>query len=153
ISNTAEFWLALKKIIPSILAFLLSFAVIFITWVNHHACLKLVTKSSHAFIYANGFLLLTVVLIPFPTALLGEYLLTNYSSPAVILYDIVLTLQALAWILLTGAALKGILTGSTQSTPAMRTNNRSGYGAFVVYSVCAIAAYWFPHTIAAVTAI
>jgi len=72
INNTAEFWTALKNILPSIFAFLLSFIVIFITWVNHHASLKLVARTSPSFIYANGLLLLTVVFIPFPTALLGE---------------------------------------------------------------------------------
>src|SRR5579871_7071693 len=76
INNTTEFWIALKEICPSIFAFLLSFIVIFVTWVNHHSCLKLVSKSSHAFTYANGLLLLTIVLVPFPTALLGVYLPT-----------------------------------------------------------------------------
>jgi uncharacterized membrane protein len=71
IDTTNDVWLALKHIVPSIFSFLLSFAVILITWVNHHAALKLVNKSSPPFIYANGLLLLSVVFIPFPTALLG----------------------------------------------------------------------------------
>jgi uncharacterized membrane protein len=153
ISSNTELWLALKKIIPSIFAFLLSFIVIFITWVNHHASLKLVNKSSPSFIYANGLLLLTVVLMPFPTALLGEYLLTDYSSPAIILYNAVTTFQALAWVLLTGAALRHKLTKSDQSTRAMRRNNRAGYAAIVVYLIGTIAAYWLPHTIVALTAV
>ena len=40
INNTAEFWLALKHIAPSIVAFILSFIGILITWVNHRAWLK-----------------------------------------------------------------------------------------------------------------
>ena len=71
INTTADFWLALKHIIPSIFAFILSFIIILITWVNHHNSLKLVNKSSSAFIYANGFMLLTVVFIPFPSSLIG----------------------------------------------------------------------------------
>lgn len=90
INNTADFWLALKHITPSLFAFLLSFVIIFITWVNHHNGLKLVNKSSASFMYANGFLLLTVVFIPFPTSLLGEYLFTDHSAPAVILYNSVM---------------------------------------------------------------
>ena len=69
INSTGTFWLALKYILPSVLAFLLSFIIIFITWVNHHGSLKLLNKSSSSFIFANGFMLLTVVFIPFPTAL------------------------------------------------------------------------------------
>jgi uncharacterized membrane protein len=54
IKTTNDLWISLKHLLPSIFAFLLSFAIIFITWVNHHAALKLVNKSSSAFIYANG---------------------------------------------------------------------------------------------------
>lgn len=38
------------------------FAIIFITWVNHTAILKLVDKTSSAFVYANGFVLLISVI-------------------------------------------------------------------------------------------
>src|SRR5262245_36259840 len=72
IHSSHDFWTLLKHLGPNIFAFLLSFTVIFITWVNHHAILKLVHKSSPHFIYANGLLLLTVVIVPFPTSLLGE---------------------------------------------------------------------------------
>jgi len=54
--------------------------------IRHHVGLKLVHKSSASFIYANGLLLLTVVAIPFPTALLGEFLVTESAAPAVALY-------------------------------------------------------------------
>src|SRR5258706_3149949 len=64
ITSTAEFWLALTHIAPAIFAFVLSFIVILITWVNHHNAVKLVNKSCGSFIYANGFLLLTVVFMP-----------------------------------------------------------------------------------------
>ena len=82
INNTADFWLAIKHITPSIFAFVLSFIIILITWVNHHNSFTLINKSAPSFIYANGFLLLTVVFIPFPTSLLGEHILTDHASPA-----------------------------------------------------------------------
>lgn len=46
LGNTRELWLALKHLGPSIFAFVLSFAVIFITWVNHHRFFRLVNRSS-----------------------------------------------------------------------------------------------------------
>ncbi len=61
IGTARELWLALRHLGPSVFAFVLSFAIIFITWVNHHGFLRLVNKSSALFVYANGFLLLTVV--------------------------------------------------------------------------------------------
>jgi TMEM175 potassium channel family protein len=45
IGTTREMWLALRHLTPSILAFVVSFAIILITWVNHHAAFKLVNKS------------------------------------------------------------------------------------------------------------
>src|SRR6516164_2139162 len=69
IRSTLELWFALKPLRPSLFAFVLSFAIILITWVNHHRFLRVVNKSSGSFVYANSFLLMTVVLMPFPAAL------------------------------------------------------------------------------------
>ena len=151
IDSVAEFWRALGEIAPSIFAFLLSFTIIFITWANHHACFKLIDKTCSSFIYANALMLLTVVFMPFPTALLGEYILTDFSSPAVVLYNSVFALQAIAWILLTGAALRNRLTRDEASTVAMRMNHRNGYFAFAIYSMLAIAAIWLPQIVAVAT--
>jgi uncharacterized membrane protein len=153
INDTAEFWNALKHIAPSIFSFVLSFAVILITWVNHHNGLKLVHKSSSSFIYANGFLLLTVVFTPFPTALLGEYLFTDHAAPAVVLYDFVLALQSIGWILIGGTALKNQLGKSEYAMREIQKNRKYGYFAFVLYTLCTILAFWFPLAIAAFTAL
>src|SRR5947207_11469063 len=81
IGTTRELWLALRHLGPSVFAFVLSFVIILISWVNHHRFFRLLNKSSAPFVYANGFLLLTIVFMPFPTALLGEYLLTDHAAP------------------------------------------------------------------------
>jgi uncharacterized membrane protein len=149
IPTTSALWLSLVRLLPSLFAFLLSFCIIFITWANHHATLKLVRRTSSQFIYANGFLLLTVVLIPFTAALLGDYLLTNHASPAVVLYTAVDALQALAWIFLTRAALgPHPLADLEASRPAIRTAGRNGLLALAVYGVCTILAFWFPLPVA-----
>ena len=153
IRTTRELWLALGHLGPSIFAFVLSFAIILITWVNHHGMFKLVNKSSASFIYANGFLLLTVVFMPFPTALVGEYLLTDHAGPAVVIYNSVTVVQSAAWILVSGAALRGQLTRDDRSTSLMRDNHRNGYVAVVVYSLLALIAVWFPLAIAIVTTV
>ena len=96
---------------------MLSFAIILITWVNHHRFFRLVNKSSGPFVYANGFLLLTVVFMPFPTGLVGEYLLTDPVAPAVVIYNSVTAVQAVGWILVTGAALRSGLAKDAHSIP------------------------------------
>ena len=151
IGTTRELWLALRHLGPSIFAFVLSFAIILITWVNHHALFTLVNKSSAAFIYSNGFLLLTVVIMPFPTALVGEYLLTDHAAPAVVVYNSVTAVQSVAWILVSEAALRSHLIRDDRSASLMGDNRRNGYIAFVVYSLLALIAVWFPLAIAIVT--
>ena len=151
ITTTADFWLALKHITPSIFSFLLSFSIILITWVNHHEAMKHISKSAPSFIYANGFLLLTVVFLPFPTALMGEHILTDHAAPAVILYNSVLALQSLSWVFIISAALKNNLAKNERSIPIATLNRKFGYFAFVLYSLFAIIAIWFPLAIALVT--
>ena len=59
---------------PSYLAFLLSFFAILIMWINHHGLFSLVRRVNPGFLYANGFLLLLISFVPFPTSVLAEYL-------------------------------------------------------------------------------
>ena len=153
INSTAEFWQELKHIIPSVFAFLLSFIIVLITWVNHHNSLKMLNRSSASFIYANGLLLLTVVFIPFPTSLIGEHILTNHAAPAVILYDSALAIQAVSWILFTTAALKDQLAKNEKLRSSIRDNRKFGYFAFVLYTLFAIIAIWVPFAIAIITTI
>lgn len=144
IHTTADLWLALLHIAPSIFAFVLSFTIVLITWVNHHGSLKLVNGSSAAFIFANGLLLLSIVFIPFPTALLGEYLLTDHSSPAVVLYVSTMAFQAFTWVVLAGAILKDHLVRDEESSLFIRERQKYAYFGLAIYSLCAIIAFRFP---------
>jgi uncharacterized membrane protein len=69
-----DLWHALLEQWPSYLAYLVSFAVIGIIWVNHHGILALVARVDRPLLYLNLLLLLTVAGIPFPTALVAEHL-------------------------------------------------------------------------------
>ncbi len=151
IRNTTDFWLAIQEILPSIFAFILSFIIIFITWVNHHNILKLVNNTSPAFIYANGFLLLTVVFIPFPTSMLGEFILTDHASPAVLLYCAMIAVQSMAWIIISHSVLKNELAKSEKAIMLMQENKRNGLITLIVYSTLSIVSAWFPLTVAMLT--
>ncbi|HEY3115575.1 MAG TPA: TMEM175 family protein [Chloroflexota bacterium] len=152
ITSTAEFWHALWRIAPSVFAFVLSFGVILITWVNHHAVLRLVNNTSVGFIYSNGFLLLAVVAIPFPTGLLGEFLWTGHARPAVVLYNATLAVVALGWIPVAGTALRDHLTFDDVTTQNMGDGARNGYRALGLYALLAVAAVWLPIPAAIATA-
>lgn len=149
ISTTNDLWLALQHLLPSIFSFLMSFTIVFIAWVNHHGVLKLVHKSSPAFIYANGFLLLTIVVLPFPTALLSEYLFTDHAAPAVVVYAAINGLQAIGWILLSYTVINPHpLTQNEKTVLTVRAGQKSSYFALAIYTLLTIMAFWFPQIVA-----
>jgi uncharacterized membrane protein len=58
---------------PAYLAFVTSFATIGIMWVNHHRLFTLIRRADTGLLLLNGLLLLAVTFVPFPTALVAEY--------------------------------------------------------------------------------
>jgi uncharacterized membrane protein len=62
---------------PAFLAYLLSFFMIGIVWVNHHALVRSIIKVDRGLLFLNLVLLLFVVLIPFTTATEAEYFPAN----------------------------------------------------------------------------
>src|SRR6266478_8236815 len=100
VHTKAELWAAFAHELSSWLAFLLSFIVLLVTWVGHWHTFKLIGKSSPKFTYANGLLMLTVVLVPFITAAVAEYLQSagsDLAQPAITLYCAVILLNNIAW--------------------------------------------------------
>lgn len=73
-ASGAQLWTALQDLWPSLVAFLGSFAAILIMWINHHGLFRMVRRVDTPFLYANGLMLLLVTFVPFPTAVLAEYL-------------------------------------------------------------------------------
>ncbi len=64
----------------------LSFATVLIMWVYHHRLFQSVRQAETPLLFANGFLLLLVTVVPFPTAIVGAYLTTSAASVACAVY-------------------------------------------------------------------
>jgi uncharacterized membrane protein len=64
----------LVRLWPALLAYVMSFASILVMWVNHHMIFTIVRRADRAFLFWNGLLLMFVTFVPFPTALLSEYM-------------------------------------------------------------------------------
>ena len=77
---------ALLMLWPSYLSFFISFATILIMWISHHTMFKLIDKSNTLFMFANGFLLLLVTVVPFPTQLVATYLTTPAAGVVCAIY-------------------------------------------------------------------
>ena len=67
-------WHQLKEEWPSFASFFVSFWVIGIIWVNHHGLLDHLKRTDRGVLYLNLLVLMTVVFIPFSTALMAEHL-------------------------------------------------------------------------------
>ena len=72
---------------PTYLAFATSFATILIMWVNHHRLFTHIGRADDGLLFSNGLLLLGIVLVPFPTALVAEYLGRAGQTTAALIYN------------------------------------------------------------------
>jgi uncharacterized membrane protein len=77
---------ALLGLWPSLVAFLFSFFVILVMWMNHHEFMRWVREPDYPFLFANGLVLLMVTFVPFPTAVMARYLGTEAARAAVAFY-------------------------------------------------------------------
>ena len=90
---------ALGDLWPQYFAYVLSFVMIGIYWANHHAFFKLFVRTDHVFLMLNVFFLMCIAFLPFPTAVLGEYLDNpDARQAAVTLYALGLLLPAFGWL-------------------------------------------------------
>jgi uncharacterized membrane protein len=84
-------------VLPKFGAFLASFLVLGIMWVNHHHMFHLVQRVDTKLLWLNMHLLFWMALVPFPTSMLGA----NPELPdAAALYGGVLTMTAVAFTLM-----------------------------------------------------
>ena len=64
-------WSALLDEWPQFGAYLTSFAILGIMWINHHSMFRLIQRSDRGLMFLNLNLLLWTALLPFPTVLLA----------------------------------------------------------------------------------
>jgi uncharacterized membrane protein len=90
-------WMALAKLLPTFLSYVLSFLYVAIYWNNHHHLLQACPRVNGAILWANMHLLFWLSLIPFATAWMGE---NHYSRLPTALYGVSLLMPAIAYYLL-----------------------------------------------------
>lgn len=71
---------------PSYFAFITSFATIGVMWMNHHRLFQLIRRTDEMLLVLNGVVLLSITVVPFPTALLAEYIGKPDVQTAAIVY-------------------------------------------------------------------
>ena len=85
----------LIRIWPSYAAYVVTFVLIGVAWVNHGTLLGLVDKTDRTFLILNIFLLTTIAFLPFPTRLLAAHLLDEDAEAATLAYGLTLLVTSL----------------------------------------------------------
>jgi len=87
---------------PSYAAYAISFGTIVVIWVNHHVVFETIARVDRPFLFINALLLMTVAAIPFPTALLAQYLQAGHDQKvAAFAYGLTMSAMAVAFSIMT----------------------------------------------------
>ncbi len=83
---------------PSFAAYVVSFAVIGIMWLNHHSVFTHFSHSDRGLVLFNLILLLTIAFLPYPTGLFGQALSHHSGTKvAAVFYSATMAVNAYAW--------------------------------------------------------
>lgn len=80
------FWHELVALWPKYVAYFNSFASVLLMWMAHHKLFQQLKRANTYTMLANGFLLLVVALVPFPTKSVGEFFFTPARDASIIFY-------------------------------------------------------------------
>lgn len=134
---------ALLELWPSAIAFLLSFGTILIMWINHHGLFKHAHHADNRLFFANGFLLLIVTFVPFPTGVLAEYLDRRAANVAATFYCATFVLVSIAYNVLLWSVVANrhqAAPGSDKTIARVKRSYRLGLVAYLLAT--AVAMFW-----------
>ncbi|MGH2647814.1 MAG: hypothetical protein ACRDE8_09620, partial [Ginsengibacter sp.] len=116
------------------------------SWMGHHNLLKMIDKTSSQFQLANGYFMFTIILMPFSTAFMAEYLNTPFAQPAIVLFCLNSLLHNTGWNVLHRSVIKPISLLKDSKAKELHKNARQGaeYG-FFIYAIIALLAWWLPY--------
>ena len=136
-------WRGLLDEWPQFAAYLTSFFIIGIMWVNHHSMFRQIVRADRTLLFLNLLLLLWTALLPFPTALISRYLGEGGrdASVAEAAYSANLTLAAVAFSLIWLHAVRGgrLIGAPLGRQEEWRSIARFSVGAFIYAATIGLA--------------
>ncbi len=129
---------------PSYVALLTSFFTVLIMWVHHHTIFKLARRADARLLFANGFLLMLVSLVPFPTAVVAEYLTTAAAPAACEFYACFFVMIAIAFYIVMTAAFRASTLDPNAPAARVRRLRRDYKLGPPLYLIAAAAAPFSP---------
>jgi len=135
---------------PSYAAYVISFATILVIWVNHHTTLDAMSTFDRSLLFLNGFLLLTVAVIPFTTGVLARALQSGHDqTAATVAYGVSMSVMAVAFTVINAYA----VTRHLFTTPFSLLGFSMGLLAYPLATVIALFSYEVALAMYAATAI
>jgi uncharacterized membrane protein len=139
---------ALAEQWPSYIAFLASFAVIGIMWLNHHRMFRMIVHATHGILVLNALLLLMISAVPFPTALVSEYIGHEGGRLAAAVYTGWFVATSIVWNTLWRYAAAPSraprVLGKPSNDPGVRKVTRTFAVGPIVYLAAFGSAFWSP---------
>lgn len=131
---------------PAYVSYLASFLFVGVSWVNHHGAFKRIREVDAGLLWVNLVLLLTVVPVPFPTAVLANALRDGNaadSKTAVALYGLTIALHAFGWLcFLQYLSRRTKLLRRTSDGTFIRIDVRRAPFGIVAYGAAAVVGYF-----------
>src|SRR5438046_10755040 len=87
----------LLRLWPSYLGYLTSFLSIGVMWINHHYVFELIARVDRTMLLLNMLLLMMIAFVPFPTAVLAQFVETDGARAAAFLYGATMSLTAITY--------------------------------------------------------
>ncbi len=130
---------------PTFAAYVVSFFVIGVIWLNHHALFRVATGVDHRVLVYNLMLLMFVTAIPFITSTYADYVREGGmdAKVAVLLYGIVMEGMSISFTLILARLQKAGLTGGMSGADDRKLLARYGIG-HLLYPVITLIGWFYP---------
>jgi uncharacterized membrane protein len=137
--TTSDIWNKLYPMLQPIIAYLLSFVMVGVLWVNHHQFLRQLKYADRKLLWYNLHLLFWMSLLPIPTNFFGQ----NYHRPEITaLYGFVMFMCALAFLFMREYVHKNhYLFIDNLSLELRKKQRRKLMGSSVLYFISIFAGY------------
>ncbi len=141
LGGTWDSFVHTPNLIPTLVAYVLSFVYVGIYWNNHHHLLKTTHHVTASIMWSNLLLLFWLTLLPYATGWVGEY---PTSIAPTLLYNVVLLATAMSYFLLQSRIL--VAHGGKESDLGEALGrDRKGWSSLVLYLVALPATFVDPH--------
>ena len=143
----AELGAALEHSWPQYAAYAVSFLIIGIWWVNHHAHMAVIDRVDRVLLFGTIAMLACIAFLPFPTRLVAEHFRDDGVRAAAITYGLTMTASAICFAFCWFHAASGRrLIAETADQGVVSGISRSVVPGVPINAAATVIALWSPYT-------